>query len=61
MAVLSPSDLGAPLLAEGRLVQLLPDWRLPPLTIYASTPQRDAQPAKVRHAIAALREWLAAE
>lgn len=41
-------------IAAGRLVRLLPDWRLPGLDIWAVTPQRDAQPAKVRMAIAAL-------
>jgi DNA-binding transcriptional LysR family regulator len=54
LAMLSPSDFEAPML-DGRLVPLLPGWRLPALPVYALTPQRDAQPAKVRHAIAAIK------
>ncbi len=46
-------------LRAGRLVQVLPQWRLPSLDVWAVTPQRDAQPAKVRHAIAALHDHLA--
>jgi DNA-binding transcriptional LysR family regulator len=46
-------------IAEGKLIRLLPDWLLPPVGVYAVTPQRDAQPAKVRHAIEALRRYLA--
>lgn len=45
-------------LEEGRLVRLLPDWTLPPFGIYAVTPRRDAQPAKVKVAIEALRRHL---
>lgn len=41
-------------ISAGRLVRLLPEWRLPALDIWAVTPQRDAQPAKVRMAITAL-------
>ncbi len=47
-------------LAAGRLERVLPDWQLPPLDVWALTPQRDAQPAKVRHALAAIAEHLAA-
>ena len=43
-------------LAEGRLLRVLPQWRLPALGIYVVTPRRDAQPAKVRYAIEALRQ-----
>jgi len=46
-------------LALGRLVQVLPAWHCEPLDVWAVTPQRDAQPAKVRVAIAALAEYLA--
>jgi DNA-binding transcriptional LysR family regulator len=49
----------APELADGRAVMVLPEWHLPPLGIHAVTPQRDSQPAKVRLAIAALRDYLA--
>jgi len=57
LAMLSPSDLDAQA-SDGRLVPLLPTWRLPALPVYAVTPQRDAQPAKVRHAIEALRTYM---
>lgn len=45
-------------LADGRLQVLLPEWKLPPLGIYIVTPRRDAQSAKVRYAIEALRHTL---
>ena len=45
-------------LARGELVPLLPDWQLPGSGVYAVTPRRGAQPAKVRHAIDALRRSL---
>lgn len=45
--------------AQGRLLPLLPGWSLPTLPVYVMTPQRDAQPAKVRHAIEALRHAFA--
>lgn len=45
-------------LAAGSLRVLLPDWRLPPFGIYLVTPRREAQPAKVRYAIEALRQHL---
>jgi len=46
-------------LRAGRLVQLLPGWTMEPLDVWAVTPQRDAQPAKVRAAIEALQAYLA--
>lgn len=45
-------------LQAGRLVRLLPEWSFGTLDIWAVTPQRDAQPAKVRQAIAALHGYL---
>ena len=45
-------------LQAGRLVRLLPDWSFGTLDIWAVTPQRDAQPAKVRQSIAALHAYL---
>lgn len=45
-------------LQAGRLVRLLPHWGLGTLGIWAVTPQRDAQPAKVRQAIEALHRYL---
>lgn len=59
LAMLSPDDVDESL-ARGWLVPLLAGWQLPSLPIHALTPQRDAQPAKVRHAIAALRQALQA-
>lgn len=44
---------------QGQLARLLPRWTLGGLDIWAMTPQRDAQPAKVRQAIAALQDYLA--
>ncbi|WP_349239501.1 LysR family transcriptional regulator [Pelomonas sp. V22] len=43
----------------GRLLPLMPGLQLSALPIYALAPQRDAQPAKVRHAIQALKTHLA--
>ncbi len=45
-------------LRAGRVVPVLPDWSLEPIPMLAVTPQRDGQPAKVRHAIEALRAYL---
>ena len=45
-------------LHAGRLVRLLPEWSYGTMDIWAVTPQRDAQPAKVRQAIAALHRYL---
>ena len=45
-------------LQAGRLVRLLPQWSFGTLDIWAVTPQRDTQPAKVRQAIAALQAYL---
>lgn len=47
-------------LASGRLLRVLPDWHAPQLGLYLVTPRRDAQPAKVRYAIEALRQNLLA-
>lgn len=45
-------------LTSGRLLRLLPEWQAPSIGIYIVTPRRDAQPAKVRYAIEALRQNL---
>ena len=50
--VVSEDDRRA--LADGRLLPVLPQWRLPELPVYAITPRRGEQPAKVRHALALL-------
>ena len=44
----------APAVAQGRLVQLLPQWRCAPLRIYAFLPGRRLMPAKVREFMDAL-------
>lgn len=43
-------------MAEGRLIPVLPDWRLEPAAVFAVTPRRGEQPAKVRHALLALQQ-----
>lgn len=45
-------------LRAGRIVPLLTDWQLPPTPVWGVVPQRDTQPAKVRHALAALEAGL---
>ncbi|MGE8212230.1 LysR family transcriptional regulator [Stenotrophomonas sp.] len=58
VAVLTSLD-AAPLLADGHLQRLLPDWEVPALPAWAVTPHRQTQPAKVRQAIALLQDYLA--
>jgi DNA-binding transcriptional LysR family regulator len=38
-------------LADGRLLPILPGWHMTDLPVYAVTPRRGEQPAKVRHAL----------
>ncbi|MFN3305423.1 MAG: LysR family transcriptional regulator [Roseateles sp.] len=57
LAALGDEDV-AESVAAGRLLRLDTELALPDLPIWALTPQRDAQPAKVRHAIAALKAHL---
>jgi DNA-binding transcriptional LysR family regulator len=38
-------------LADGRLLPILPGWRMTDLPVYAVTPRRGDQPAKVRHTL----------
>lgn len=45
-------------LRAGRLVPVLPGWHGEPIPVFAVTPQRDGQPAKVRHAIDAIARYL---
>lgn len=45
-------------LRTGRIVPLLTDWQLPATPVWGVVPQRDTQPAKVRHAMAALEAGL---
>lgn len=49
-----------PSLREGRLVPVLPAWKPAALPVWATTPGRDADPAKTRAALAALRAYFAA-
>jgi DNA-binding transcriptional LysR family regulator len=48
------------LLAAGRLVRVLPDWQLPRLPVAVLVPARTRLPAKVRHAVDALRRGFSA-
>jgi DNA-binding transcriptional LysR family regulator len=56
--VVSDDDRRA--LADGRLLPVMPGWRLDDLPVYAVTPRRGEQPAKVRHALDLLTAWFAA-
>ncbi len=47
-------------LQTGRVQRVLPEWQLEGIPVWAVTPQRGNQPAKVRHAIAALQRYFAA-
>ena len=53
-----PGPDAAPLVEAGLAVAVLPEWSMAPMGVYALTVQRDSQPAKVRLAIAAIREYL---
>ncbi|KJU76360.1 LysR family transcriptional regulator [Ectopseudomonas oleovorans] len=55
---LQPEPEVRELLARGELLPLLSDWQLEPIGLHIVTPRRDAQPAKVRYAIEALRRHL---
>ncbi|MDB5930913.1 MAG: transcriptional regulator, LysR family, partial [Polaromonas sp.] len=48
-------------LADGRLLPVLPGWRLGDLPVYAVTPRRGEQPAKVRHALDLLAGYFGGE
>jgi LysR family transcriptional regulator, transcriptional activator for aaeXAB operon len=58
LALLGDQDV-AEAVAASRLLRLDTELALPELPIWVMTPQHDAQPAKVRHAIAALKTHLA--
>ncbi|UGQ49118.1 LysR substrate-binding domain-containing protein [Massilia endophytica] len=53
-----PGPDAAPLIDAGFAVPVLPEWAMAPMGVYALTVQRDSQPAKVRLAIAAIRDYL---
>ena len=46
-------------LADGRLLPVLPGWRMSDMPLYAVTPRRGEQPAKVRHTLDLLAAWFA--
>lgn len=46
-------------LADGRLLPVLPGWRMTDMPLYAVTPRRGEQPAKVRHTLDLLAAWFA--
>lgn len=54
VAVLTGMD-SAEAVARGQLVRVAAGWEAPPLPVWAVTPHRQHQPAKVRQAIAHLR------
>lgn len=56
LAVLARQDV-EPALRAGALMPVLPAWRARRLPMMAVTPGRDARPAKVRHAIEAIRAY----
>ncbi len=53
-----PGPDATPLIEAGLAVPVLPGWSMPPMGVYAVTVQRHSQPAKVRLAISAIREYL---
>lgn len=55
-----PGPDAVPLVDAGLAVPVLPQWSMAPMGVYALTVRRDSQPAKVRLAIAAIRDYLAA-
>lgn len=57
IALLAAVDVRSAVQA-GRLVRLLPQWDMGQLDIWGMTPQRDAQPAKVRQAMEELQAYL---
>ncbi|WP_457282389.1 LysR family transcriptional regulator [Polaromonas sp. P5_D5] len=44
-------------MAEGRLLPILPGWRMADVPVYAVTPRRGEQPAKVRYTLELLAAW----
>jgi DNA-binding transcriptional LysR family regulator len=57
IASLASLDVGE-LIASGQLVRVLPEWTNRAFDIWALTPQRGAQPSKVKIAIAELQAYL---
>lgn len=44
-------------LMNGSLVEVLPEWKLPPLTLYAVMPKREQQPTKTLRCIDTLKQY----
>ncbi|MFZ6819463.1 LysR family transcriptional regulator [Undibacterium sp. Ji22W] len=57
---LQPTFLANPYIRDGRLQQILPEWRLPEMSIYALYPSRKHLSPAVRALLDFLVEWFAA-
>src|SRR5690606_9692259 len=44
-------------LLNGTLVEVLPEWKLPPVTLYAVMPKREQQPIKILRCLDALKQY----
>lgn len=44
-------------LFNGTLVEVLPEWKLPPITLYAVMPKRDQQPTKILRCLDTLKQY----
>ncbi len=44
-------------LMNGSLVEVLPEWKLPPLTLYAVTSKREQQPTKILRCLDTLKQY----
>ncbi|WOE32653.1 MULTISPECIES: LysR family transcriptional regulator [unclassified Acinetobacter] len=44
-------------LLSGSLVEVLPEWRLPPFTLYALTSKHEQQPMKINRCLDALKQY----
>lgn len=53
-----PDIFASPSMAEGRLVRILPEWRLPPATMRAVFPSRKLMPRKTRAFLDAVLDFL---
>ena len=44
-------------LLNGSLIEVLPEWKLPPVTLYAVMLNREQQPTKVLRCLDALKQY----
>ena len=44
-------------LLNGTLVEVLPEWRLPQITLYAVMPKREQQPTKILRCLETLKQY----